>query len=493
MELIVLVMHEAQVYLQMRVIMYTTRAVFRKFLCGHHVIRRSDRFWAGLSTDLTIEQVLMRSLKVSGGLTRGTGMGEAERSVWLLCMPACSEISVAMQDVTEVSLKTSEQHVQHKDSSASRQRRDHQDTTTILLYLQPRNPFSEVHVLIRSIATGRDADPAANPDKAKEIGDQILKSMTGKVFSDVTFTKKNQAKTMVSGTVIKTKNETVTVDPNLLFQRLTKAAEKTPNLLEDSFKYKLTNVPSSLFDAHGLPRKAKKAALADYIWSSTKQVSACIPSGAYSVVDGGFLLHRLPWPSGSTYSEIIAMYSDFVTQRYKQVSIVFDGYSMPSTKDAAHLHRTKQNTVTVDIAFQPDMTLCGSKEQFLASPSNKQRFIDLLSLSLQNSGFEVLHATGDADCLIVKTVIDKAAEIETVLVGEDTDLLVLLLYHLRSDHNSVYFTSSGSRKDSKVWDIQCVQLQQTFGRDVGNRVCFSHAFGGTDTTSAVFMWVNRYL
>ena len=30
-----------------------------------HVVRRSDRYWAGLSTDLVIEQVLMRSLKTT--------------------------------------------------------------------------------------------------------------------------------------------------------------------------------------------------------------------------------------------------------------------------------------------------------------------------------------------------------------------------------------------------------------------------------------------
>ena len=42
---------------------------------GFHVIRRSNCLWAGFSSDLIIEQVLMRSLK-SGGLTRGRGMTE---------------------------------------------------------------------------------------------------------------------------------------------------------------------------------------------------------------------------------------------------------------------------------------------------------------------------------------------------------------------------------------------------------------------------------
>ena len=43
--------------------------IYQQFQEGLHVVRRSDRLWAGLSTDLLIEQVLMRSMKTSGGLT----------------------------------------------------------------------------------------------------------------------------------------------------------------------------------------------------------------------------------------------------------------------------------------------------------------------------------------------------------------------------------------------------------------------------------------
>ena len=67
--------------------------VYRKFEAGFHVVQRSNRLWAGLSTDLVIEQVLMRSLKTSGGLTRGGGMTERQQVIWLLFMLACAEIN----------------------------------------------------------------------------------------------------------------------------------------------------------------------------------------------------------------------------------------------------------------------------------------------------------------------------------------------------------------------------------------------------------------
>ena len=60
--------------------------VYQKLIDG---LRRSDRQWVGLSTDLVIEQVLMRSMKTCGGLTRGRGMTEQQPLIWLLSMPVC--------------------------------------------------------------------------------------------------------------------------------------------------------------------------------------------------------------------------------------------------------------------------------------------------------------------------------------------------------------------------------------------------------------------
>lgn len=104
-------------------------AVYRDFVSGFHVVRRSDRFWAGLSTDLVIEQVLMRSLKTSGGLTRGRGFTEQQRLIWLLSMPACADTNRAMQELTGVKSNSGEQN---KDMTKARQKRDAKDTLAIL-------------------------------------------------------------------------------------------------------------------------------------------------------------------------------------------------------------------------------------------------------------------------------------------------------------------------------------------------------------------------
>ncbi len=49
------------------------------FKSGYHVALSSDRYWAGLSSDLVIEQTRRRTIKTAGGLTRGRGIGESQR------------------------------------------------------------------------------------------------------------------------------------------------------------------------------------------------------------------------------------------------------------------------------------------------------------------------------------------------------------------------------------------------------------------------------
>ena len=55
--------------------------LFEQFTKGEHAVMRSNHSWAGLWSDLVIEQTLMRSVKSKGGLTRGRGMNESVRHV----------------------------------------------------------------------------------------------------------------------------------------------------------------------------------------------------------------------------------------------------------------------------------------------------------------------------------------------------------------------------------------------------------------------------
>ena len=69
-----------------------------------------------------------------------------------------------------------------------------------------------------------------------------------------------------------------------------------------------------------------------------------------------------------------------------------------------------------------------SQQELLGRTSNKVRCIALLASHLEATGCEVHRASADADMLLVLTelgVADTCAA--SVLVGEDTDLLIQLI------------------------------------------------------------------
>lgn len=149
--------------------------------------------------------------------------------------------------------------------------------------------------------------------------------------------------------------------------------------------------------------------MAQYLWTSTGQVNAQVPDHAIIVIDGGSLLHRIPWPRGSTYKKLLEMYTNFAIRMYGKGTIVFDSYCHgTSTKDVAHMRRTHGGNVGTTVSFDEDMLLCDSKERFLRNPANKQHFINMLDCALQAHGFDTRHSVGDADRLIVETALEKA-------------------------------------------------------------------------------------
>ena len=129
------------------------------------------------------------------------------------------------------------------------------------------------------------------------------------------------------------------------------------------------------------------------------------------------------------------------------------------------------------------MHLTMRKDQFLANKENKQRFINMLSMKLVERICKTYHASGDADLLIVQKSVEAASEVNTVLVGDDTDLLILLIYHASLDSCSLFLKPEPrkSTKKSRVWNIHAVKKQ--LGPYICSSILFLQAILGCDTTS----------
>lgn len=104
---------------------------------------------------------------------------------------------------------------------------------------------------------------------------------------------------------------------------------------------------------------------------------------------------------------------------------------------------------------------------------------------MQIAGCKVLQAQGDADTMIVRTPIeeDKKGLQVTAVIGNDTDLLVLLIAHAPADNKLKMVThKKGSQKviENYISDIQ---------RDIGDMkdvLLAVYAFTGYDTVSAIY-------
>ena len=292
--------------------------VFKAFKDGLHVIRRTNRFWAGISTDLAIEQVLMRSIKTTGGLTKGRGLTETQRLVWLLSMPYAADINDAMQTLTGVRYTSTEQH---KDITIARVHRDMNDILKLLNFLECRNPFMEDSGL-RNITNGVMANAAVNTDKALSVGNSILKQMTGQKIGEYKFQKKNQV-TLINIKHVETVKNNQMIDQQLLFQRLLIVAKGFTHDISSIFNYELSVYPTAMFETPGIFRKANKSALADAILKSIT-MSDTLPTenSVQYVIDGGSLQHQIPWKRGMKYSEIFKLYTEYIRKCLMAISQV---------------------------------------------------------------------------------------------------------------------------------------------------------------------------
>ena len=67
---------------------------------------------------------------------------------------------------------------------------------------------------------------------------------------------------------------------------------------------------------YGLMHEPQKSTSADSIWKMSQCQRTALPIDIQYVLDGGALLQRIPWNKGSTFSEILKTYSDYVLNKY---------------------------------------------------------------------------------------------------------------------------------------------------------------------------------
>ena len=354
---------------------------------------------------------------------------------------------------------------------------------------------------LMNLATGFIAPPTTNIDKTREIGLKILDQMySASNFKSYTIQKKLLAIQIPPSNMTRaTSTESVTVarnaDPQLFLQRLLSVLEdgnyKSMTLDDTLRSYELSSVAPSLFDDNGFMRGGSKADLAKAMITDKSYIPTengkeiLVDSNVEVIFDGGALLNRLKWPRRCKMSKVIQSYvtniNDLVGKNVTKVTVVFDGYLESSTKD--HVHKKRYPVASMEMVLSMDSELQCDKGIFLSNPKNKQKFIDVLSEHLRVEGISIEKSQKDADLLIVQCALDKAMEKNAIIIGDDTDILVLALHYISklNPPNNVYMF----RQISNTY-VDLKSVLSTISKPVMDQILSIHALSGCDTVSQLF-------
>ncbi|XP_018372446.1 PREDICTED: uncharacterized protein LOC108767205 [Trachymyrmex cornetzi] len=219
---------------------------FTKEMC--FTARRTDNFFAGIHTDQTIEQTLMKSMSVEGGPFR-RGATDSVVYQWINGVVCTSDIIEGMETFCNISFKKSHQHADFTDARITR---GDAEIKKLKEWLQSHDPFSELDV-ITNIATGViDHEKTINCYNAFDQGIETVKKINGQNFRDLKLkTSQKVVPLLAANSKLKINNEHVPIDPLLLFQRIT-VLKKSDTDLQNYMKNELAPYLLSLYDDAGM-------------------------------------------------------------------------------------------------------------------------------------------------------------------------------------------------------------------------------------------------
>lgn len=184
---------------------------------GFNTIRRTDKFWSGTFTDMTIEQDFMKMVKVGGGLVnRGFNTGATTK--FIASLPFMVDICSEMQKFCDVQFNSSDQHVDVRDSRIDR---DREDSAKLIAWFDLHNPFPHTEQIV-SLATGLVGGDHVNCHDAFAVGiASIMTQVQGKRFANISFKRKHRVIPLINANRAgKVQDALVSVNPLLIFQRI---------------------------------------------------------------------------------------------------------------------------------------------------------------------------------------------------------------------------------------------------------------------------------
>lgn len=291
---------------------------------GYFTVRRSDKPWSGVWSDMMIETTLNRFFGTD--LRHGQGVTPSVVTRYLAAMPSAVAVMEGLEEYLDVRSASSEQHA---DLAKSRKKRDLDDVNDLMNWLDEHDPFIRSQNL-KALNTGIIADASIDCHKAIEKGSKAMAYMVGKDISKITLSRASRVRPLSAmKTTLHLQNDELNViDSNLLFQRMLAVVDiEDENNTKDAFAHELSPYPLSFFDENEMMRNTTKSDL--YKIMSVSLCSLELLTDKLYVIDGGWLLRMIPWSHSVTYKDIFENYYKFIVKNFESSStVVFDGYTM---------------------------------------------------------------------------------------------------------------------------------------------------------------------
>lgn len=446
---------------------------------GYWTCRRVVKFFSGIFTDQTIEQTLMRILKIEGGLFKRS-VTDSVAFQWLQAFTYIKDVILGLENFTDV---ISEKNFQHKDSTDGRIERDRICYEKIKQFFEQFDPFCEEESeKMINIANGMSSNAPVNCYKAFDVGIAIMNGIAGTKYGDVKLSKSNFVKTMNwSNSQVQIGDKKLPIEQGQLLHRAC-LLKVDDDEMRKNLTFELALAPPQYYDEFGM-LKNKKSELLTKFSEIPETVHDC--DRAWYVIDGGYLLHKVQMETEKEFRQIVQSYVNYIIRHYgaNRVLVVFDGYEALTIKSAERERRERYVNSPV-INFNEMMKLKISQEKFLHNSKNKTKFIQMLRNALESNGIQSVQCEGDAD----RTIVIKAIEIAddnpsdpVIMVAEDTDIAVLMAA-LTPNHLKIFMLKPPRGKvPQKVFSSRSLD---ELAEDVKDNILFLHAASGCDTVSA---------
>ena len=229
-------------------------------------------------------------------------------------MHRTASVHDAMSNLTKAYRKTSEQHT---DLSTSRVNRDDNDYKEVLSWFNEHDQFNQDQSL-KSLSKSLVANESdkINCDTTELVGYNIQQSLDNNTMNTAKIKRGEKGRTLQDlQPSVKLKNQTyVVISPLTLFSRLI-AIARDAERLEQVFQYEVTPEPTSLFK-DGMMRKPTKSTLRNSLLYSVPSKTGV--NAEACAIDRGALLHKVAWPSSSTYGTIVKEYLKFIKRKFRK-------------------------------------------------------------------------------------------------------------------------------------------------------------------------------